>query len=191
MRAHFLVSHKTFVVAAMVIIFALRSGDSFAQVAVRPTPKQEENLKKFLQDYRKDPLYDYKTIRYYSAFVDLKDDGVREVIIYFTDRHSCASGGCTTLILRPKGLAYEVVTSLTIAWPPIRVLASKSNGWHDIGVQVHGGSTESPYEAKLSFNGRAYPRNPSVPPAQRLTKKVAGQIVVPLKALTGGDMPLF
>jgi hypothetical protein len=38
------------------------------------------------------------------------------------------------------------------------------------------------YEARLSFNGRTYPRNPTVLPARRLTEKVTGEVVVPLDA---------
>ncbi len=162
--------------------WVLLAASFFAQTVHQPTPKQEDSLKRFLRGYLKDPSYDYKTARYFSAFVDLKDDGTRQVIVYFTDQHSCGSGGCTTLILAPEGSSYKVVTSITIAWPPIRVLASRLNGWRDIAVQVHGGGIVHPYEAKLSFNGKTYPRNPTVPPARRLTEKVAGEVVVPLDA---------
>jgi hypothetical protein len=160
----------------------------FGQTVHQPTPNQEENLKKFLQNYLKDPLYGYKATRYLSAFVDLKGDGTQQVIVYFTDEQSCGSGGCTTLILTPKDSSYKVVTSIPIARPPIRVLASKSNGWHDIAVQVHGGGVMHAYEAKLQFNGKKYPSNPSVPPAQRLDKKVEGKVVIPL---TRGGTALY
>jgi hypothetical protein len=171
------------VMAALVIVsVTLLTASCFAQTLHQPTSKQEENLKSFLQGYLRDPFYDHKATRYFSSFIDLKDDGTQQVIVYFTDQRSCGSGGCTTLILTPKDSSYEVVTSITIAWPPIRVLASKLNGWRDIAVQVHGGGVVHPYEAKLSFNGKTYPRNPTVPPAQRLAEKVAGEVVVPLEA---------
>jgi hypothetical protein len=150
----------------------------------QPTPVQEENLKRFLRDYLKDPQYDYRATRYIAAFVDLKDDGTQQVIVYFpeTKERPCGSGGCSTLILTPKGSSYVQVTSITIARLPIRVLASKSKGWHDITVRVQGGGIVQAYEAKLSFDGRSYPTNPTVPPAQRLTAETAGAVAVPIKA---------
>jgi hypothetical protein len=153
---------------------------------------QEMVLKTFLQGYSKDPRMDeYRTTRYFPAFVDLKDDGTQEVIVYLTNDGWCGSGGCTTLILAPKDSSYRVVTKITITRPPVRVLATKSNGWHDLAVRVQGGGVVSPYEAKLSFNGRTYPRNPSVDPARRLTGEVPGKVAVPLTAFTEGGQPLY
>src|SRR6266853_773070 len=89
-------------VAVVMVGFMFLETCCLAQTVHQPTPKQEETLKRFLQDYLRDPVYDYKTTRYFSAFVDLEDDGTRQVIVYFTDQHSCGSGGCTTLILTPN-----------------------------------------------------------------------------------------
>jgi hypothetical protein len=86
------------------------------------------------------------------------------------------------LILIPKRSSYTVVTRITSTRLPIRVLTTKSKGWHDIAVRVQGGGIMHPYEAKLSFNGKTYPSNPSTPPARRLAQKVAGEVVVPLNA---------
>ncbi len=86
------------------------------------------------------------------------------------------------LILAAKDSSYGVVTKVTITRPPIRVLTSTSNGWRDITVWVEGGGMEPGYEAELRFDGKTYPRNPSVPPARQLTRKVAGEIVVPESA---------
>jgi hypothetical protein len=173
---------KVYSIISMVVLggFIFLAAGCLAQRQHQPNSKQDDSIKMFLRDYLRDP---FKTTRYCSAFVDLKDNGTRQVIVYFTDQHSCGSGGCTTLILAPEGSSYKVVTSITIVWPPIRVLGTKSNGWHDIGVMVHGGGTDPAYEAKLSFNGETYPSNPTMPPARRLTEKVAGEVVVPLNAV--------
>jgi hypothetical protein len=151
-----------------------------AQSAHRPSPSQKNSLERFLRDYLGDLGADEKTAKYFSAFVDLRDDGTQEVFVYLIDH--CGSGGCITLILAPKGSSYKVVTKVSIGWPPIRMLATKSHGWHDIGVWVVGGGDEPGYEAKLSFNGKRYPSNPSTPPSRRLVGKVAGKVVVPLTA---------
>jgi hypothetical protein len=91
------------------------------------------------------------------------------------------------LILAPEGTSYRVVTRTTVTRLPVRVLATKTNGWHDLGVWVQGGGIQPGYEAKLSFNGKEYPGNPTVLPTQRLTRKVAGKIVVPTDVL--GKLP--
>jgi hypothetical protein len=150
-----------------------------AQSARQPSPSQKDSLENFLRDYLGDLRADDKTAEYFPAFFDLRDDGTQEVIVYFTGQHSCGSGGCTTLVLAPEGSSYKVVTQIAIAWPPIRVLATKSHGWHDIAVRVQGGGEVRGYEARLSFNGKRYPSNPSTPPSRRLVGKVAGKVVVP------------
>ena len=144
------------------------------------TSKQENSLKRFLRAYLKIPNVadNGETTEFFPAFVDLKDDGIKEVIVYLTGRSWCGSGGCSTLILVPKGSSYKVITRILITHPPIRVLTTKSNGWHDIAVQVGGGGILHAYEAKLSFNGKTYPINPSIPPARRLGRMVAGEVVV-------------
>ncbi len=148
-----------------------------AQSAHQPSPSQKDSLERFLREYLGDLGADEKTAKYFPAFVDLRDDRTQEVIVYLIDH--CGSSGCVTLILVPKGSSYEIVTEVSIGWPPIRVLATKSHGWHDIGVRVVGGGDEHGYEAKLSFNGKRYPSNPSTRPSRRLVGKVAGKVVVP------------
>ncbi len=155
-----------------------------AQQSRQPTSAEDTHLKGFLQSYLSDtPADERSAARYFSAFVDLNGDGSEESIVYLSGRGWCGSGGCTTLILAPKGSSYRIVTSITITWPPIRVLTSKTNGWHDVGVWVQGGGIQPGYEAELSFDGKTYPSNPSIPPARRLPGKVAGEIVVPTSEL--------
>lgn len=148
-----------------------------------PSPKE---LDRFLQNYLGPVVSNESNAkRYFSAFVDLKDDGTHEVIVYVTDPQWCGSGGCTTLILAPQQSSYRIVTKITASRLPIRVITTKSYGWHDLGIWVQGGGIQPGYEAKLSFNGKTYPKNPSVPPAQQLTQKVAGEVVVPISARGG------
>jgi hypothetical protein len=145
-----------------------------------------QSLISFLQGYlRDDPD---KTVQYLVAFVDLNGDGKREAIVYLMGRGWCGSGGCNTLILTGDGRPWKVLSSITITRPPIRVLSSKSHGWHDISVWVQGGGIRPGYEAALSFNGKTYSENPSVPPARHLYGKVAGKIVIP--SMEGGT-PLY
>ncbi len=95
---------------------------------------------------------------------DLTVGKPRDILVYFRGPEWCGSGGCTLLVLAPVGETYRVVSRVTVIWPPIRVLASSNHGWRDIGVHVSGGG-QRPREARLSFNGRRYPGNPSLAPA--------------------------
>lgn len=148
------------------------------------SPAQEDSLRRFLQNYAgsldDDP--NVKATRYVAAFVHLRDDNSQQVIVYLIGTSWCGTGGCTTLILVPKESSYTVLTEMSVAQQPIRVLETKSNGWHDLGVWVQGGGIRPGYEARLSFDGKTYPDNPTVPPAQRLTTKVKGTVVVSYSA---------
>jgi hypothetical protein len=156
-----------------------------AQPQHQTSSGQDDPLKKFLQKYLGEPYpaseQEWMT-RYSSAFVDLKDDGTKEVIVYLSGRDWCGTGGCVMLILAPEGTSYRVVTKTTVTRLPIRVLTTKSNGWHDVGVVARINGIEPLDEAILSFDGKSYPSNPSVSPARRLEGKVKGKIVVPVAA---------
>jgi hypothetical protein len=146
------------------------------------TAAQEKSLQKFLQHYAGSlDVPDVKATRYVAAFVHLHDDG-HQVIVYLIGPAWCGTGGCATLILVPKDSSYAVLTEMRVAQQPIRVLETKSNGWHDLGVWVQGGGIQPGYGARLSFDGKSYPDNPTVPPAQPLTTKVTGKVVVSYSA---------
>ena len=81
------------------------------------------------------------------------------------------------VVLAPEGLSYKVVAKVPAVQLPIRVLATKSNGWHDIRI-----SREEPF---LVFDGRTY-GNPS--PGQGPNRVAKGKIVIPA---TARDEPLF
>ena len=141
------------------------------------SPGDEVSLRKFLESYVGTSPSSVES-RYRFAFVDLRDDGTQEAIVYITDSDWCGSGGCTTLILAPSGSTFELVTKITIARLPIRILETKTNGWHDISVVVAGGGILSAYDAKLSFDGSTYPTNPTVPPAKKLLDAAAGTVAI-------------
>jgi len=88
------------------------------------------------------------------------------------------------LILAPAGSSYRVVTKTTVTRLPIRMLDTKSNGWHDISVV--GGRPL--YEAELSFDGTTYPTNPSVAPASRVRGTAKGRTVI---SENSKDSPLY
>jgi hypothetical protein len=117
------------------------------------------------------------TLTYRRTDADLNGDGREENLIYITDPKYCGSGGCTLVVLTPVKSGYRVVMHSTVTQLPIRLLTSSSHGWRDIGVTVQGGGIIHPYEARLRFNGRRYPSNPTVPPAIPL-RRLSGRILI-------------
>ena len=143
---------------------------SAGQSLRQPTPDERKSLEQFLQKKG--------SSRYAAAFVDLRDDQRYEVIVQLTDNDWCGTGGCRTLILEPEGLSYRVVNNFLIAWPPIRVLATKSHGWHDVSIWVAGGGVQPGYESRLSFNGKLYPVSTALLESAKMTKKAHGLVAI-------------
>ena len=137
--------------------------------------RSERELELYLQN----ALHLTRPLRFQAAEVDLNGDGLNEVIVHITDPSFCGTGGCNTLILERSGSGYRTVTDIAIARPPIRVLASYSHGWRDLGVTVVGGGILTAYEARLRFNGQSYPSNPTVPPAEPLPRAVGEVLIAP------------
>jgi hypothetical protein len=132
--------------------------------------RDEESIRKLLQSRDDD-----KTTQYVAAFHDLNGDGTPEAIVYLIGKSWCGSGGCNLFILQKTGASWKVVTRMTVTNPPIRMLNTRSNGWRSLAVWVHSGGG---YEAELRFNGKTYPRNPSVPPARRAAENLAGEVLI-------------
>lgn len=154
--------------------------------------QQDPSLKRFLQSYvGKLSLVDEDAedpTLYFAAFAHLSGRAEPEVIVYLSGDGWCGSGGCIALILVPTGKSYKVITKTTITDLPIRILPTKKNGWRDIGVFVAGGGIHPGHTAKLSFNGRKYPSNPSISAAVPIHGTVEGTIVIPEDAK---GMPLY
>ena len=169
-----------FSAVATLVLCIVAAGGWLAQATAQSTSGSEESLKKFLQKFEGNSTSGAeKTTHYAAAFVDLKGDGTHEAIVYLMGPNWCGSGGCTSLILAPAGSSYRIITKTTITRLPIRALSTKTNGWRDLAVSVGGGGIQPGYETRLRFNGKKYPSNPSVPPAQKLRKKEEGTVVIP------------
>jgi hypothetical protein len=144
-----------------------------------PSGDEAESVKLFLQKYFSDlPAGTDKTTRFSSAPVKGSDGAIEEVVVYVVGENWCGSGGCTLLVLMPYESSYRVIGRATIVKLPIRILHTSTNGRHDIGVWVSGGGIQKGYEALLQFDGKAYPSNPTVPPARRLTRRTAGAVLI-------------
>ena len=175
MSRHNLHARKTGITACIALLCAaIAMPICFAQAPPKAgaSNADEESIRKLFQSRDND-----KSTRYLSAFRDLNDDGIPEAIVYLMGQW-CGSGGCNLYILQKGAGSWKIVTSMTITNPPIRVLDRKWNGWHSLGVWVRGGGIQPGYEAELRFNGKTYPKNPSVAPARRAAKNLAGEVVI-------------
>jgi hypothetical protein len=162
-------------VLAALLCSALAFSPCSAQTNQNPITmsRDEESVRKYLQSRDND-----KSTHYSLAFRDLNGDGVPEAIVYLIGKQWCGSGGCNLLVFQKSGASWKLITKMTITNPPIRMIDTKTNGWHNLGVWVQGGGIQPGYEAELRFNGRSYPKNPSVPPARRAAKSLSGQVLI-------------
>lgn len=106
--------------------------------------------------------------------------GTDAVVAYLTGPFFCGTGGCSLLILRPQGDSFEIVGDISVVRPPVRMLETRSNGLPDLAVRVAGGGAEA-HDARLSFDGTAYPRNPTVAPAEPIDEP-AGTVLIGAEA---------
>lgn len=152
------------------------------------TSQRDADLKSFLRNFVGNPsVGENGTTKYAAAFVDLNGDGKAEAIVYLWDGGWCGSGGCTALILTSNDSKYRVLTKITVTRLPIRVLTTKTNGWRDLAVFVAGGGVKAGY-ARLAFDGKKYPGNPTFAPLVRLSASVEGTVAI---AEDAAGTPLF
>jgi hypothetical protein len=114
---------------------------------------------------------------YKRADADLNGDGKPETFIYSTVPSNCGSGGCGLLILSPQKEGFRIVLRSTVTQLPIRLLKTSTHGWRDVGVTVAGGGIIQAYTARLRFDGRRYPSNPTVPPAIPMSR-ASGHVLI-------------
>lgn len=115
----------------------------------------------------------------YAYMVDrvrLHEGGPPQTLVLLSGAYFCGSGGCSALIL-DGAPPYRVVTELTLMRPEWIVTKQTHRGWHDIVVCVSGGGA-TPHYARLRFDGRSYPANPSDAPAVAPGTVLSGDVVL-------------
>jgi hypothetical protein len=144
-------------------------------IAAQP-PSPDRSLRTFLQArFQQDR--EASDTRIVTAWADLNGDGRPEAFVYLLSGAYCGSGGCNLMIFTPEGRSWREVADMSVTNPPIRLLGTASHGWRDIAVTVAGGGARA-HEALMAFDGRAYPDNPSAPPARALRRPAPGRVLI-------------
>lgn len=151
--------------AAVLLMAAFRIG------AEQPSAARD-GIHAFVGKIVKEDDEDASQISYGTAAIPETD----MILVYLSGGGYCGSGGCTLLILKKTNASYTLVNSVTISWPPILALKTKSEGAPDLGVTVAGGGLAS-YVAALPFDGKRYAGNPSAKPAYRAKDK-SGTVLI-------------
>jgi len=116
--------------------------------------------------------------RYFDASVDLDGDGKQEIIAYAAGPMICGTGGCPVFVFTPRADGLRLVSSISVAQPPVRVSPRSSHGWRNLIVGVAGGGIPAG-AAELEFDGSSYASNPTVAPAKPVTNLGDAAILIP------------
>ena len=148
---------------------------SWSASAAQPrTPTKTEKLEQFLRTYITDEYTPKDTSAQYIA-ANVPNSNM--IIAYLDGRYLCGTSGCSTLILQPHGNSYGILGTISIHWPPIRLLSTKHHGMPDFSVWVQGGGVQPGYQAAVRFDGKDY-SNPTTPPSRRISA-VLGRTLIP------------
>jgi len=115
---------------------------------------------------------------YFDAAVDLNSDGAPEAVVYAAGPMVCGTGGCPLFVFTPAAGGYRLVSSTSVVQPPVRVAPRSSHGWRNLVVGIGGGGIKGGH-AELKFDGRSYPPNPTVPPAEPSPDLAGTQVLIP------------
>jgi hypothetical protein len=118
-------------------------------------------------------------IRYFARQVDLNGDGRTEHIVHVAGPMVCGTGGCDTLVLAQEDGGLRLVSRISITRPPIVVASTTTRGWRDLVVRMSGGGIIPGHDARLRFDARTYPVNPTVPPVEPLMAPASGEVAIP------------
>jgi hypothetical protein len=148
-----------------------------ASAALRAQPSSDQSLRAFLQTRFHEDRQAYPDTRVVTAWADLNGDHRPEAFVYLISGAYCGTGGCNLMIFTPAGRSWRQVAEMTVTNPPIRLLTTASHGWRDVAVTAAGGGARA-HEVLMAFNGRAYPDNPTVPPARALWRAAPGRVLI-------------
>lgn len=113
------------------------------------------SLTRMFKDELSKKLIDEQSRKFRLFEHNLNKDPEKEIFVGLTGSNFCGSGGCTVLLLSPKG---ELITRFTVTGDPILIADTKTKGWNDLILHSNG------KDHLMKFDGKTYPSNPSTQP---------------------------
>lgn len=171
-------------------IFSLFIGLLFGFPGVTTAASIEPNLKRFLQTHltATEEVNGFGPVKVTVADPVSISKGRTLIVVYVFGGGYCGSGGCHTVVLEKLGQQFRIIGEIGVSHKPVRLLATSSHGYPDLGVQVRGGGLWPGYEARLRYNGKNYPSNPTRVPAEPAKSGADGKILL---GETDEGEPLF
>jgi putative lipoprotein len=114
---------------------------------------------------------------YVVSLHDLNGDGSQEALVLLTDTDWCGSGGCTLLVAQQRGLAWHLISKITLVRPPVIALERKRFGWQSLSVIVGGGGVAT-HPVSLDFQQGRYPSNPTALPVSPSSSPSYGEALI-------------
>ncbi|WP_432784919.1 META domain-containing protein [Cyanobium sp. BSA11S] len=130
-------------------------------------------------------------LRYAYNSIDLSGDRQDELVATVIGPYACGTGGCNAYVFKsgPKQKGLRLVSQMSLFKPPLVVSDQRHNGWRDLISRVRIDAGHG-YYTRLPYNGRSYPSNPSVPPAEPLRRPVSGVALLDTNDDTSSTHPL-
>ena len=113
------------------------------------------SLARMFKDELSKKLIDEQSRKFRLFEHNLNTDPEKEIFVGLTGSNFCGSGGCTVLLLSPKG---ELITRFTVTGDPILIADTKTKGWNDLILHSNG------KDHLMKFDGKTYASNPSTQP---------------------------
>jgi hypothetical protein len=136
-------------------------------------PSPDQSVRAYLQARFEDARGVDAPARYSLAFADLNGDARAEAIVWLAAGPYCGSGGCTLVVLTPRGRSWRTVSTTSVTSLPITLLATRSHGWRDLSAFAVGGGITHGYGARVRFHGRGYGDTPEGPVGR------SGRVLIP------------
>ena len=133
--------------------------DTIETVSPPPAPAEQSALPADIENVIRTEYSD--DTHYLDGSIDLNGDGQPEVVVHVVGPMACGTGGCPTLVFTPTDSGYDLVSTISVTRPPIRVSAVSTNGWRNLIVHIGGGGGSSG-DMELASDGQSYPGNPTV-----------------------------
>ncbi len=122
-----------------------------------PNPTIESAILKQSPDYTQEivDIDGGRKARYVYGFVDLNEDGKKEVFAYLLGTFFCGTGGCSLMLFTPVSNGYELVDNFSISRLPVIISPEKTQGWNNL-VRLESGGGAPPTYVTHTFDGKHY-----------------------------------